>query len=284
MPVIGYGTFDMTPESIRAAIVDCGYRHLDTASYYNNEEMIGQVLQDVFKTTSIKRSDMFITTKVWNHEKENIQKSLRESLARLRLDYVDLYLIHWPVQYSGFKVDCTPIKLPLHKQWPQMEECQRLGLTRSIGVSNFNFQLINDLLTYAEIRPVANQIEISPYLSQFNLIEWMKKEGIVPIAFCPLGGRSAKNEKENFLFDEVLVKIAANYGCTTAQVVLAWGRQRGHVSLPKSSDPTRMRQNIESLKVQLTEEEIQEVNGLNKNRRTVPAFRIPGLGYYPIFE
>lgn len=283
IPLIGYGTYGLPKDVLKRAIVEGGYRHIDTASYYDNEEVIGEILREVFAETSIKREDMFIVTKVWNHEKEDIAGALKASLARLGLAYVDLYLIHWPVQISGFKENCKPIRLPLHKQWPQMEEMVRQKLTRSIGVSNFNFQLLNDLLTYAEIRPVANQIELSPYLTQTNLVEWMKKERILPIAYCPLGGRSAKKE-ENFLNDKTILEIAERHKVTPAQAVLAWGLARGHASLPKSSDPTRMKQNIDVFSIKLSQEEVDAISKLDKNHRTVPAVRIPDWGYAPVFE
>lgn len=167
-----------------------------------------------------------------------------------------------------------------------MEKCQKQGLTRSIGLSNFNFQLINDLLTYAEIRPVANQIELSPYLTQFNLVEWMKEERILPIAYCPIGGRDilTKLDKDNFLKDSVITELAAKYSCKSAQIVLAWGNARGHASLPKSSDPIRQKQNIKSLQITLETQDVDKVSALNKNYRTCPSFKIPGLRHFPIFE
>lgn len=283
IPLIGYGTYGLPKDVLKRAIVEGGYRHLDTASYYDNEEVIGEVLREVFAETSIRREDMFIVTKVWNHEKQDIPGALKASLARLGLAYVDLYLIHWPVQYSSLTEPNKILKLPLHKQWPHMEECVRQKLTRSIGVSNFNFQLLNDLLTYAEIRPAANQIELSPYLVQEGLVEWMKQERILPIAYCPLGGRQSKNE-DNFLFNKVIVGIAERHHVTPAQVVLAWGLRRGHASLPKSSDPLRMRQNMDVFGVKLTEEEVAAITALDRGHRTCNRLKVPGHGLCPVFE
>lgn len=290
MPVVGFGSSriedDRFHEILYHAIVQNGYRHIDTASYYDNEEAIAKVLIDVFKNTEIKREDMFIVTKVWNHEKDDIKAALERSLKRLQLSYVDMYLIHWPVQYSGFKENCIQIKLPLHKQWPRMEECQKLGLTRSIGVSNFNFQLLNDLLTYAEIRPAANQIELNPFVNQYHFVEWMKKEKIVPIAYCPTGGKAKKNgeDKNNMLKDKTIVEIAEKHQKSVGEIILAWGVARGHVIIPKSTNFERQKQNIDCKFIDLTKEEIEKVNSINRNLREVPQFRIPGIGYMPIFE
>jgi aldehyde reductase len=194
MPMIGLGTFQlMDKAAITSAIVKVGYRHLDTAWLYKNETLIGEALKDVWTQSEgkIKREDIFITTKIWHTQYENPEKELRGSLERLGVNYVDLYLIHWPAQYFNAS------KKPLHKLWAELEACVDLGLTRAIGLSNFNVQLTCDLLCYAQHRPVANQIELHPYCAQSELVRFLIDQHIVPIAYCPLGRPQAAETPGN---------------------------------------------------------------------------------------
>jgi len=183
---IGYGTFkaDDLQDIIQEAI-NVGYRHFDTATVYQNEDLIGEAITKSIKEGKVKREDLFITTKVWA-EKDNVAKSLNQSLKDLQLDYVDLFLIHWPIG-DWDKETQTFKQPPLHVTWKQMEDLVRAGKCKSIGVSNFNVQLLVDLLSYAEIKPVCNQIEVHPYLIQEDLIAFCKKNGIEITAYCPLG-------------------------------------------------------------------------------------------------
>ena len=152
IPQIGFGTYKLTnnKQAIVEAIVEAGYRHIDTASKYENEETIGEAIQESLKITGLKREHLFVTTKIWFEEFDDPEVALRASMSRLRLDYVDLYLIHWPVGFFAAK------KVPLHVLWPQLEALVDKGLARSIGVSNFNMQLLCDLLCYSRIKPVCN--------------------------------------------------------------------------------------------------------------------------------
>ena len=152
MPAIGLGTYKITNEkkAIVQAIVEAGYRLIDTASKYENEEMIGEAIQEAMEMTGIKREEMFVTTKIWFEEYENPENALRESLKRLKLDYVNLYLIHWPIGFFALP------KKPLHLLWKELELLVDKGLTKSIGVSNVNMQLMLDLLCYARIKPAVN--------------------------------------------------------------------------------------------------------------------------------
>ena len=197
-----------------------------------------------------------------------------------------MYLIHWPVQYQPGDGKYAPLRLPLHEQWPRMEACQKSGRARRIGVSNFNFQLLNDLLAYAEIRPAVNQMELNPYLSQFHFVEWLKQENILPVAYCPVGGRGAQSRAEqgNFMKEPLVLQLAEKHGCTPAQVGLSWGLARGHAVVPKSTNEARQRENLAAIGVVLTGGEVEQLNQLNRNLRTYPAFDMKGFCNLPVFE
>ena len=289
MPLIGYGTSALLnpneKDILKNAVIEIGYRHIDTASIYKNEEQIGEVLLEIFATGKIKREELFITTKVWCDQKENIQNSLKESLKKLQLEYVDLYLIHWPVAIQTIPGENAKIlKLPMHVQWKQMEDCVKMGLTKSIGVSNFNFQLLNDLLCYAEIKPVCNQIELNPYLTQFNLVEWLKKEHIVPVAYSPLGRPSEDRKKDATpIFDSTVLFLANKYSLTPAQVLLNWGLVRGHSVIPKTANFLRAKENFDCQKVVISDQDILLLNSLHKNSRIFSNITVL-IGIVPMFD
>lgn len=161
------------------AIMTAGYAHIDTAMIYKNEEVVGAALAECFQKGK-KREDIYVTTKLWHTQYADVEGAMRESLKKLGLDYVDLYLIHWPLMYYS-----DPQK-PLHVLWPEMEALVSKGLTKSIGVSNFNTQLIWDLLTYAKIKPVCNQIELNPQNPQVDLVKFLLAKNIVPVAYTPV--------------------------------------------------------------------------------------------------
>jgi len=207
MPAVGLGTFkEMEKDSLKNAILKNGYRHIDTAKVYDNEEVIGDVLQEVMKE-GIKREDLYIVTKVWGNQLDDPEKAIKESLAKLKLDYVDLYLIHWPSHYWH-------VKEPMHVIWPRMEALVEKKLTRSIGVSNFNLQILSDMLCYAKIPPVCNQIELNPVLAQTELVRFMKDHKIVPVAYMPIvraGGEQYAKKTPDLGKDETMLKIAERY-------------------------------------------------------------------------
>jgi diketogulonate reductase-like aldo/keto reductase len=187
IPLKGLGTYNINDEVFDRIIekaIELGYRHFDTASYYKNEKKLGQVLNHLIREKKVARSELFIVTKLWNEEKEDVQAAIKRSLQNLEMDYIDLYLIHWPMGY--YAPDKKLKLIPLHETWKQMEDCVKQGLAKKIGVSNFNVQLLLDLLSYADIKPAANQIELHPFLSQEKLVEFCQSNGCDVISYGSL--------------------------------------------------------------------------------------------------
>ena len=289
MPTIGYGTFlseesKELHENVVYAIVECGYRHLDTASLYGNEKVIGEALKECFEK-GIKREDLFITTKVWRTDFNDVEKSIKDSLEKLQLDYVDLLLIHWTV--TDVDWETTEIKgPPMYKVWKDFEKVHEAGLTKSIGLSNCNNMLFVDIVAGAKIRPAINQIETNPYHSQQKLIDFQAKFGTKCTAYAPLGAKAFTGG--DLLKDETLAAIAEKHSATTAQVALAWNIQRGVIVIPKSMTQERIKQNFEALDVTLDAEDIEKINGLNGDKRffNPEEWNYPDYGWInvPIFR
>src|SRR5690554_4152828 len=198
---IGLGTWKSTGNELKKAVKDAlhaGYRHIDTAATYGNEEEIGEALAEVFAEGEIFREDVFITSKLWNdsHGEGEVIPALQDSLKKLQLDYLDLYLIHWPVAFrNGVEFPKKPSdyltleEAPLIETWKQMEEAKKNGLAKHIGVSNFSVKKLKDLISKATIKPEMNQVELHPLLQQNDLLEYCKSEGIHLTAYSPLGSR-----------------------------------------------------------------------------------------------
>lgn len=274
LPSRGLGTWrsENLKETIKTAI-ELGYRHIDTASMYKNEETIGEVLEDFFNSGQLKREEIFITTKIWNDEKEDVEGSLKRSLKKLKLDYVDLYLIHWPMGY--YDKENKLILKPLYKTWREMEECVRKKLCRSIGVSNFNVQLLLDLLSYAEIKPAVNQIEVNPYYSRANLVKFCQEFNIQVVGFQPFC-----RLKIDVLNDPVIVNLAQKYKKKASQIILNWSLSRGVAVIPKSENKERLKENLECIDFVIEKEDMEKINEMNRNQssndRVVKEdFRIP---------
>lgn len=202
IPSIGYGTgllVEGCVETITLAI-EIGYRHIDTARLYENEKLIGIALTSLIKQNKIKRSDLFINTKLWNNIDSDAETDLRASLKDLQTDYLDLCLIHWP--FGKIDENFNMKQHPLHVIWKQLEGCVEKGLVKSIGVSNFSCQLLCDLLSYAKIKPAVNQIESHPYLPQDNLVKFCQKHKIHVSAYCAMakGGLTKKPSTQILFF------------------------------------------------------------------------------------
>ena len=247
MPELGYGVYQVTKEECERCVSDAlevGYRHIDTAQSYFNEQEVGNAI----KKSGIPREELFITTKVWieHYGYEECRKSVLESLRKLQLDYIDLMLLHQPfADYYG--------------AWRALEELYAEGKLRAIGVSNFLPDRLVDLCSFSRIKPMVNQVETHPHNQQKTAHEWMKKYGVVHEAWAPFG------EGRGGLFtDPILQKIGAKYGKTPAQVILRWHLQRGIVVIPKSTHKERMAENFNVFDFTLSDGDMQEIAALDK--------------------
>lgn len=253
IPQIGLGVFrtpegEVTKEAVKSAL-QAGYRHIDTAKIYGNEKSTGEGI----KASGVDRKDIFLTTKLWNDDIRagKTREVFAESLRLLDTDYVDLYLIHWPVEKR-------------EQAWLEMVKLQEEGKIRSIGVSNFQQHHLEELACVSDVVPVVDQIESNPYFQNQELIDYCQSRGICVEVWSPLGG-SVDNR---ILTDETLTDIARKYGKSVAQVIIRWHMQRGVVVLPKSTHEDRIRQNIDVFDFALTKQDMDRIRALDKNERT----------------
>ncbi|WP_050184187.1 aldo/keto reductase [Domibacillus robiginosus] len=252
MPQLGFGVWKVPDEEASSAVgqaLETGYTLIDTAMVYKNEHGVGQAVNQ----SSIPREKLFITTKVWNGDQgyDNTLRAYDESLARLGLDYIDLYLIHWPTPKFDDYIDT----------YKAMEKIYRDGRVKAIGVCNFEIEHLERILTECDVKPVLNQVECHPYLVQQDLKEFCAKHDIFIEAWSPLdqGGEVLK--------DNVIERIAAAHSKTPAQVVLRWHLQNNTIVIPKSVTPSRIKENFNVFDFELRAEEMKEITGLNRNRR-----------------
>ncbi|XP_049766637.1 aldo-keto reductase family 1 member B1-like [Schistocerca cancellata] len=295
MPAFGLGTFQATPGAVRDAVkhaINVGYRHIDTAAVYLNETEIGEALQEKFADGTVKREDMFITSKLWNtrHRPDVVVPTLKKSLADLKLDYLDLYLIHWPFAYKEGDNNhptengaAATADIDYVDTWKQMEECVRLGLAKNIGVSNFNSKQITRVLEKASIKPVTNQVECHPYLNQQKLIDFCKQRDILITAYSPLANPSMKMPDGGVpLLEHPKIKeLAAKYKKTVAQVVLRYVFQLGTVPIPKSYNKSRIEENIQIFDFNLSDDDMAYIKTFNRNYRIFPFAEAGHDKHYP---
>lgn len=314
IPSIGLGFWkidnalaaEVTTEAIRV-----GYRHLDCASDYGNEAFVGLGIENAIRQGLCRREDLWVTSKLWNtyHHPAHVELACRKSLKDLRVDYLDLYLIHFPISLAyvpfeerypaGWFYDPSspsramkPSPVPIAETWGAMERLVEKGLVKNIGISNFGTSLIRDLLSYAAIRPAVLQVESHPYLVQPKLLRYCQAEGIAYTAFSPLGAPSyipigMATEKDSAMNEPLVQSIAASHKKTAAQVLLRWGVQRGTAVIPKTSNPARLAENLNIFDFELTDDQMRGIAALDRNQR----FNDPGVFcesafgcFYPIYE
>ncbi|KAG1114593.1 hypothetical protein G6F42_014144 [Rhizopus arrhizus] len=262
IPAIGLGTWRSKPEEVYDAVktaIEAGYRHIDAAFVYGNEKQVGQAIKD----SGVPREELFITTKLWNtcHRPELVQAAFEKSLENLQLEYLDLYLMHWPVSFQPADVkqprgeDGIILLDDTHFTTTYAEMEKLIGTKlRAIGVSNFDIPHLEKLAITAKIPPAVNQVELHPYLPQQDLVEYL-------CAYSPLGSSDSPLMK-----DEAIIAIANKYNATTAQILISWGIERGYAVLPKSVTPSRIISNLKD--VHLEPQDFESINKLVENHPT----------------
>ncbi|EOG5373531.1 2,5-didehydrogluconate reductase DkgA [Cronobacter turicensis] len=254
MPQLGLGVWQATNDDVVTAIhkaLEVGYRSIDTAAAYKNEQGVG----DALKSANIARDELFITTKLWNDDQKRPREALEESLEKLQLDYVDLYLMHWPVPAIDRYVDA----------WKGMIELQQEGLIKSIGVCNFNVEHLQRIIDETGVTPVINQIELHPLLQQRQLHAWNATHKIQTESWSPLaqGGEGVFDQK-------IIRELADKYGKTPAQIVIRWHLDCGLVVIPKSVTPARIAENFNVWDFRLDKDELSEIAKLDQGKRLGP--------------
>ena len=286
LPALGLGTWKSEPGEVYEAVLEAlkvGYRHIDCAYIYGNEKEIGDALQKAFQEGLCTREEIFITSKLWNnaHLPEDVEPAIKQTLKDLRLDYLDLYLIHWPVaqkpeaQFPKGGDDFLSQDLaPIQKTWQAMEKLVEKGLTRHIGVANFNSNNLEKLRAIAKIKVEMNQVELHPHLVQQDLVDYCKKHDVLMTAYSPLGSKDRasqmKKDDEPDLFELEAVKfIAEKHAKTPAQILIAYGLNRGISVIPKSTNTGRIKQNLEADKINLSSEEVAQISQADTGYRFV---------------
>ena len=259
MPIIGLGTFrvennDQCKDAVKHAIEN-GYRHIDTAMIYDNEEMVGQGIAEGLSSTGLDRSDLFVTSKLWldDYGRSNVAEAYETSLSKLGLDYLDLYLMHWPGLDEALMIDT----------WQGMEDLYKNDKVKNIGVSNFNAEHLEALLAQVSIKPVINQVEFHPYLTQSELRRYLEVQNIHVESWSPL-------MNAQILEDDTVKSVASEINKTPAQVIIRWNIEHGVVVIPKSVTPSRIEENLNVFDFELTKAHIERLDSLNEDKRIGP--------------
>jgi len=301
MDCVGLGTWKSKPGEVQLAVeaaIDTGYRHIDCAWAYQNETEVGAAIKSKIEEGVIKREDLFVTSKLWNcfHEPEWVEKALKQTLGWLGLDYLDLYLVHNPVAYKYIEGNPMPIDesgkcnntdLDYMTTWKEMEKIKEKGLARSIGVSNFNQFQLGRVLKEGKIKPAVNQIEIHPYLTQENMVNFCKKNKVIVTAYSPFGSPDnpwLKKDYKPVLQDKVLGDMAKRLNVSAAQIIIRYMIQRGLTVIPKSVTPSRILSNYQVFDFKLGDADMKKISALNKNYRTCAFDWDKGNKHYPFAE
>ncbi len=254
IPSLGYGVFRMENDELSKDLIlqafEKGYRHIDTATAYNNEEIVGQAI----KESGLRRDEIFVTTKLANKDMraDNVKNALMSSLEKLQLDYVDLYLTHWPVPEKYIP------------SYLELETYKEQGYIKSLGVSNLQIHHLKDLEKHCSVTPVVNQIEVNPYLFNEDVVNYCQERNILIEAYSPLC-----SNKNDVLSEPILAEIAKKYNKTSAQVIIRWLLQRNILPLVKSSTPQRINENFEVYDFTLTDDDMKNIKSLNTNTRSM---------------
>jgi alcohol dehydrogenase (NADP+) len=304
LDAIGLGTWKSEPEKVEHAVkyaLETGYRHIDCAKSYANEKAVGRAFSTAFSEGNIKRDDIWITSKLWNnaHKEKDVIPALKQTLKDLQTDYLDLYLIHWPVAFKpgidNFpKTDDDYLSLeeaPIIETWNKMLEAKKQGLVKHLGVSNFSIKKLQKLTKQADDMPEMLQVEMHPYLPQPDLLDYCREKEMNITAYSPLGsgdrakGMKADNEP-NLLQDETIAKIAEKHQCNPGQVLIKWAEKRGTAVIPKSTTEKHIKMNLKSTELNLDDDDLQAISDIDIRFRYVDGefFVTPGNPYANIFD
>ncbi|MEP0368573.1 MAG: aldo/keto reductase [Cyclobacteriaceae bacterium] len=297
MPIIGLGTFKSEPGVIKSVVkkaIEIGYRHFDCAAFYGNEKEIGQAFTEAMDEGLVEREDFWVTSKLWNncHLRDDVMPALEKTMKDLNLEYLDLYLMHWPVaqkKKSPFPSKAEDLlsweEAPLEDTWEGMEDGVDDGLVKHIGVSNCNSKVLQHIIDGSWIPPEVNQVEMHPFLPQLSLYDYCRSNDIIMTAYGPLGAPYRSLEPSGkmsptLIEDHTVLDIASKHQCTPAQVLIAWSISRGVSVIPKTTNEDRLRENFEAAEIKLDREDLRNLALLPKHRYVDgSAFTMSGSPY-----
>ncbi len=286
IPALGLGTWKSSSDEVYRAVkkaITIGYRHIDCAPAYENEKEVGRALAESIDSGEVSREELWVTSKLWNnaHGRDMVQPALEQTLQDLQLDYLDLFLIHWPVVFKPtvffpqrgdhfLSLD----KVPISETWQAMEECVGKGLVRYIGVSNFSIKKIEQLLATAEVAPTMNQVELHPYLQQPQMVDYCMRNRVLLTAYSPLGSgdrpAALKKTDESGLFEnQVICEAAVKHKATAGQILLSWALHRNTAVIPKSVNPERLKENYDAANILLDEDDMKAISAVDRGYRYI---------------